>query len=134
MSVTASISRGLRAALLMALAGLALAVPQATATPTLPLGHATRWVTDASGRVVIAHGINMVYKRPPYYPAAVGFDAEDAEFLQSIGINAVRVGVIWKGLEPEPGVFEAAYAKQIEETVTMLAAHGIVALLDMHQD
>jgi hypothetical protein len=33
-----------------------------------PLGQAGRWITDASGRVVIVHGINMVYKLAPYYP------------------------------------------------------------------
>ncbi len=64
-----------------------------------PLGHAGRWITDSSGRVVIVHGINMVYKRPPYYPAAVGFSDDDARFLQRIGFDAVRVGVIWKALE-----------------------------------
>lgn len=133
--VTAVIARGARVALLLALAGFALGAPQgAAAAPTLPLSHATRWITDASGRVVIVHGINMVYKRAPYYPSATGFGAEDAEFLQSIGMNAVRVGVIWKGLEPEPGVFDEAYVERIEETVNTLAAHGIVSVIDMHQD
>lgn len=113
---------------------LALGVSQAAAAPTLPLGHAKRWITDADGRVVIVHGTNMVYKRPPYYPSAAGFGEEDAAFLQSIGFNAVRVGVIWKGLEPEPGVFDSAYAAHIEETVRMLASHGILSLIDMHQD
>ncbi len=113
---------------------LALGVSQAGAAPVLPLGHAKRWITDADGRVVIMHGTNMVYKRPPYYPSAAGFGEEDAAFLQSIGFNAVRVGVIWKGLEPEPGVFDASYAAHIRETVQMLASHGILSQIDMHQD
>ncbi len=109
-------------------------VAPALATPALPLGHAGRWVTDASGRVVVVHGINMVYKLPPYYPAAVGFGDDDAAFLHSIGFNAVRVGVIWKALEPEPGVFSDTYLAQIADTVQTLARHGIVSLLDFHQD
>ncbi len=113
---------------------LALGASQAAATPTLPLNHTKRWITDADGRVVIVHGTNMVYKRPPYYPGAAGFGEEDAAFLQSIGFNAVRVGVIWKGLEPEPGVFDAAYVAHIKETVQMLASRGILSLIDMHQD
>jgi endoglycosylceramidase len=102
--------------------------------PVLPLYHAGRWITDARGRVVILHGTNMVYKLAPYYPAAIGFGPSDAKFLRRIGFNAVRVGVIWKGLEPKPGVFNAKYVAQIKATVTMLAHYGIVSLLDFHQD
>src|ERR1700736_6283157 len=100
----------------------------------LPLGHAGRWITDTGGRVVVVHGINMVYKLPPYYPAAVGFGDDDAAFLRRIGFNAVRGGVIWKALEPRPGVYDDAYLAQIAGTVATLTRHGIVALLDFHQD
>jgi endoglycosylceramidase len=113
----------------------ALATPgAASASPALPIGHAARWLTDAQGRVVIVHGTNMVNKLPPYYPAAIGFGEDDAAFLQSIGFNAVRVGVIWKAVEPEPGVYDNGYVEQIAETVQTLASHGIVSLLDFHQD
>jgi endoglycosylceramidase len=106
----------------------------ASVGPILPLSHSGRWITDASGRVVILHGINMVYKRPPYYPAAIGFGADDAAFLHSIGFNAVRVGVIWKAVEPQPGVYDATYLNHVAATVTTLARYGIVSLLDFHQD
>ena len=98
------------------------------------LAHAGRWITDASGRAVIVHGINLVYKRPPYYPATTGFGDDDAAFLSRIGFNAARVGVIWKALEPTPGVFDEAYLARIAGTVRTLARHGIVSLLDFHQD
>src|SRR4030088_2421106 len=81
----------------------------ARAAPTPPLSHSGRWITDAAGRVVIVHGINMVYKLPPYYPAAAGFGDDDAVFLARIGFNAVRVGVIWEAVEPSPGVYDHAY-------------------------
>jgi endoglycosylceramidase len=106
----------------------------AAAAPRLPLGHAGRWIIDASGRVVIVHGINMVYKLPPYDPAAIGFGDDDAAFLARIGFNAVRVGVIWKALEPSPGVYDDAYLAKIASTVRTLARHGVLALLDFHQD
>jgi endoglycosylceramidase len=106
----------------------------AQASPKLSFSHAGRWITDASGRVVILHGTNMVYKLAPYYPSAIGFGADDAAFLQRIGFNAVRVGVIWKGVEPQPGVFDDGYLRHISQTVTTLARHGIVSLLDFHQD
>ncbi len=109
-------------------------VTPAWASPALPLGHAGRWITDASGRVVVVHGINMVYKLPPYYPAAAGFGDDDAAFLHAIGFNAVRVGVIWKAVEPQPGSYDDSYLAQIAGTVRTLARHGIVSLLDFHQD
>jgi endoglycosylceramidase len=42
--------------------------------------------------------------------------------------------VIWKALEPAPGVFNDNYLASIESTVNMLGSHGIVSLLDFHQD
>jgi endoglycosylceramidase len=83
---------------------------------------------------VVVHGINMVYKLPPYFPAAAGFGDDDAAFLASLGFNAVRVGVIWKAVEPRPGVYDNAYLSRIASTVRTLARHGIVSLLDFHQD
>jgi endoglycosylceramidase len=106
----------------------------ALTAPALPLGHVGRWITDAHGRVMIVHGTNMVYKVAPYFPGAVGFDSDDAAFLRSIGFNAVRVGVIWKALEPQPGVYDDHYLAQIAATVHTLASQGILSLLDFHQD
>jgi endoglycosylceramidase len=120
-------------ALCAGLAGCAIPA-SAQAGLAVPLAHAGRWITDAHGRVVILHGTNMVYKLAPYYPAAAGFDAKDAAFLRSIGFNAVRVGIIWKAVEPQPGVYDDAYLEQIEQTVALLAQRGIVSLLDFHQD
>jgi endoglycosylceramidase len=120
--------------LLVALALAGASVDSASAAPALPLGHAGRWITDARGRVVIVHGTNMVYKLPPYDPAAVGFGNDDAAFLARIGFNAVRVGVIWKAVEPRPGVYDRAYLEQIARTVATLARHGVLSLLDFHQD
>ena len=111
-----------------------LGAGSAAAAPQGPLGHAGRWITDAQGRAVIVHGINMVYKRPPYYPEAVGFDDDDAAFLASEGYSAVRVGVIDGAVEPRPGIYDDAYLDHIAATVDTLARHGIVSLLDFHQD
>ena len=101
---------GWAAAVLAATGIVATGVAQARPTP--PLSHAGRWITDASGRVVVVHGINMVYKLPPYYPAKAGFGNDDAAFLARIGFNAVRVGVIWKALEPTPGHYDNAYKRR----------------------
>ncbi len=99
-----------------------------------PLGHAGRWITDGQGRVVILHGFNLVNKLAPYDPAAIGFDAGHAAFLREHGFNTVRLGIIWKALEPEPGAYDDGYLDRIAGTVDALGAEGIRVLLDFHQD
>lgn len=135
-----------RLGVLFAGLGFGVLIPVAAAAPvtqppvsavgsvSLPLGHAGRWITDSHGRVVILHGINMVYKVAPFYPSAAGFDDDDAAFLAGIGFNAVRVGVLWEAVEPSPGVYDTGYLSHIADTVATLARHGIVSLLDFHQD
>jgi endoglycosylceramidase len=104
------------------------------AAPRPPLSSTGRWITDSKGRVVILHGLNMVYKRPPYQPQAVGFGADDAAFLHRNGFDTVRLGLIYKAVEPQPGQYDAAYVNKIHSLERTLAAHGIFSLLDFHQD
>ena len=84
--------------------------------------------------MIILHGLNMVAKRPPYLPSKLGFTEDDARFLEANGFRAVRLGVIYKAVEPSPGVYDDDYLRQIEATVSMLARHGIYSLIDFHQD
>jgi endoglycosylceramidase len=106
----------------------------AQAGPTAPLGHSGRWITDAKGRVAILHGVNMVTKVPPYAPSAQGFGEDDAAFLQRNGFNAVRLGLIYKAIEPSPGSYDDAYLNDIAATEADLARHGVFSQLDFHQD
>ena len=93
-----------------------------------------RWVTDAQHRVVITQGINEIAKSAPYAPDAVGFGEDDAAFLEAQGFTSVRLGVLWAGVEPRPGVYDDAYLARVERTVRILNAHGIASVLDFHQD
>jgi endoglycosylceramidase len=122
-----------RSAWLVALAWLATSV-MAVAAPTAPLGHDGRWLTDAHGRAVILHGVNMVYKRPPYEPSATGFGPDDARFLARHGFDSVRLGLIYAGVEPQPGAYSADYLSAIKRTQRVLAKRGVFSLLDFHQD
>ena len=128
--------------LLLALAlGPAAASPASVvSTSASPGGGASRphqvgrWLLDAQGRVRIDHGVNMVYKRAPYAADATGFGADDARFLRRNGFTTVRLGLIWKAVEPEPGAYDDGYLDRAAATVRMLHRHGIVSLLDFHQD
>ena len=98
--------------------------------------HAGRFITDQKGRVATFHGVNMVNKiqASGYAPNAIGFGADDARFLAQNGFNVVRLGIIWKGLEPHPGVYDDAYLSRIMRTYKLLRKRGIAVLLDFHQD
>ncbi len=127
------------AAPLVALAVLSLAA-SAGAKPTPPLAHEGRWFTDADGRVVILHGLNMVSKVGSYRPADAGFGADDARWLSRNGFNTIRLGIIYKGLQPKPPSrsgdhrYRRGYVRSIAKTESQLAKRGIFSLLDFHQD
>ena len=96
-----------------------------------------RWLVDPQGRVVIVHGLNLVYKRPPYVPpdGPTGFTRRDASWLARHGFNAARVGTLWAGLTPDaPGQTDPAYLDQWQRVLDLLARKRIWIQLDMHQD
>jgi endoglycosylceramidase len=49
-------------------------------------------------------------------------------------LDVVRVGVIYRAVEPRPGVFDLGYLRSIASTVALLARRGVYSLLDFHQD
>src|SRR5215210_1663009 len=89
----------------------------ATATAEAPrLQRQGRFLVDQYGRVVIVHGLNMVWKRAPYAPpdTAAGFTAKDAAWLKKYGFNGARLGMLWAGVTPtKPGVADPSYFKRV---------------------
>ena len=118
------------------------------------------YLYDDQGRVVFFHGVNAVYKHPPYqlFPAPGkpwNLDAADASLMARLGFNVVRLGMTWKGLEPgtapsndpaictpgtpqDPGQYSQAvldsYLSRVKESVDLLGRFHIYTLLDAHQD
>jgi endoglycosylceramidase len=117
-----------------------LVTASASAAPQPPLANNGRWFVDDTGRVVILHGLNMVYKVGSYRPADSGFGPNDARWLKKNGFNTIRLGIIYKGLEPTPPAaggqpaYDVAYLQSIARTEAALAKKGIFTLLDFHQD
>lgn len=119
--------------------GAALVAPTAQAESTTPAvadrpDTVGRWIVDGQGRAVLPVGINLVNKKAPYTPQAIGFDEEDAAFLKAQGFDSVRLGINWAAVEPQPGQYDDAYLDKISESIRMLHRHGISTLVDSHQD
>ncbi|MCQ6561957.1 cellulase family glycosylhydrolase [Paenibacillus mendelii] len=88
---------------------------------------------DSFGREVILHGMGLVCKdKSRNY---IG-DWNESDFMkmQQWGCNVIRLGIIWDGLEPEPGVYDDAYLDQMEAWVRLAEQYGMHVFLDMHQD
>ena len=132
------------AAIAIALAGavphqaLATEVAPSPSTATItergPLGQSGRWFTDGDGRAFLTQGSNIVYKHDPYTPEAGGFNEDDADWLVQQGFDSMRVGIIWKAVEPKPGEYNDEYLDSIARTISMLTERGIAVLVDAHQD
>lgn len=71
------------------------------------------FILDSHGRVRFFHGTNAVQKAFPWFPQADMLSLERIQELQAMGFNALRLGVMWPGLEPERGVWNDTYLRQI---------------------
>lgn len=50
------------------------------------------------------------------------------------GLDHIRLAIYWQFLEPTQDTFNAAYLAKIEAALDRAQAHGILVILDMHQD
>ncbi len=88
---------------------------------------------DPTGRPLLLHGINVVNKsKEQAYTGGLG--PADFASIRSWGMNCVRFGILWDGLEPEPGKIDEAYLDRIAQCIKWARAQGLYILLDMHQD
>ncbi|MBW3595594.1 MAG: cellulase family glycosylhydrolase [Actinobacteria bacterium] len=101
------------------------------------------FIRDRHGRAVFFHGVNAVWKRPPYFPPSTlfgapksksYFDARDARFLARHGLNLVRLGNLFVGTEPKRDRFDDTYLDKTESITKMLARRDIAVQIDFHQD
>ncbi len=66
------------------------------------IDNTNKYILDSNGRAIIFHGVNVVYKLPPYIPKTDKFDPyfslskEDILIMKKLGFNLVRLGIIWE--------------------------------------
>jgi endoglycosylceramidase len=88
---------------------------------------------DPNGRQVIFNGINYISKNPDEKYIR-GIEPELFAEFKNWGFNCIRFGIIWAGLEPEPGKYNEEYLAEIDKRIQWAADNGIYVYLDMHQD
>ncbi|KAJ3179153.1 hypothetical protein HDU87_003111 [Geranomyces variabilis] len=113
-------------------------LPQLSQLPSVDT--ATTQLTDSLNRTRFFHGVNVVYKQPPYYPpfttfnASTSFSPHDIALLASLNVNLIRLGVHWAGAEPTRGQYDSTYFDAIRRIVKACAEERIYVLLEFHQD
>jgi len=103
---------------------------------------ATQRFVDGCGRQRFFRGANKVEKSPPYFPDPTVFQPGnsatlgDAALQQSLGFNAMRLGVMWAGAFPVRDAGEnASYLATVAAiSNTFAEGFGLATLVDAHQD
>jgi len=88
---------------------------------------------DQHNRELILNGINLIIKDPEqeYF---CGIGQNEVEKASDWGFNVIRLGIIWDGLEPEPGVYSDSMFHCLDERIKWCSENGLYVILDMHQD
>ena len=92
------------------------------------------------GRYTIFHGVNVVVKLPPFIPDTEKFDPyfsftdEDIAIIKRLGINLVRLGIIWESIEYAKGQYNSTHLEKMSTIVSKLEENGITVIIDAHQD
>src|SRR5690606_16616678 len=88
---------------------------------------------DGYGRHVLLHGVNMVCKEKECNYIGP-WTAKDFQKIKSWGMNVIRFGVIWDGIEPEPGIYDDDYIEGLRQLIQLANQYDFLVFLDMHQD
>ena len=86
------------------------------------------YIADSSGRALQFHGFNHKTENP---------DSITDELLAAAserGMDHLRLSIYWDALEPTEGTFDEAYLDRVVAALDRARAHGILVIIDMHQD
>jgi len=88
---------------------------------------------DPQGRQVVLHGLSVINKsKAADYQSWHG--PEEFAAMREWGMNCIRLGIFWDGVEPEPGRYDDEYIEKVDKRIAWARDNGLYVLLDMHQD
>jgi endoglycosylceramidase len=100
--------------------------------PRIRVDPNSQHFVDEYGRVRIFHGVNVVYKLPPFLPNLTHFDPQnsltddDLANLQKWGFNVIRFYTAWIGVNPKSeNEVDQNYLSQLSTAVQMMENKGI---------
>jgi endoglycosylceramidase len=115
-------------------------VPAPPEIPAIP-PRARDGATEVPAVPPLLHGINLVAKGDTGLagerdPASFrgNWTREDLGQLRDMGLDAVRLGVMWSAAAPAPGRFDEQYLDWIGDQLDQLHELGFAVVLDAHQD
>ena len=97
-------------------------------------------IVDNLGRERIFHGVNVIYKSKPWHPTidsfnyTQSFNDDDITIIKNMGLNVIRLGVMWPGIEPIKGLYNMTYLNLMKSIVKKLEKNNIFVLVEFHQD
>jgi endoglycosylceramidase len=127
-------------AALALLAALCAAPAPAAALPLTVQRGADPAITTTDGREVLLRGINVnqlgdYWAADPAKPTVIPLREDDMAGIARLGFNTVRLVLNWSALQPAPGGgLDPAELARIRQAVGWARAHGLLVVLDMHQD
>ncbi|MBR3768138.1 MAG: cellulase family glycosylhydrolase [Clostridia bacterium] len=94
---------------------------------------------DEHGRERIFNGINFVYKGVAVDEDGVlryktDLNEERLIALKKKGINVIRLGLTWAGIEPEMGKYNTEYLDGYKAILKLCEKHEVYVYIDWHQD
>ncbi|MBR3974473.1 MAG: cellulase family glycosylhydrolase [Clostridia bacterium] len=98
-----------------------------------------RRIIDNFGRERIFNGLNFVYKGcEPDEDGVIRYKSDITdELLKKLtakGINIIRLGMTWAGIEPNPCEYNNAYLDGVKEILALCEKNNMYVFLDWHQD
>ena len=94
---------------------------------------------DDNGRERIFNGINFVYKGIEKDEDGViryktDLTEDVLKALKKKGMNVIRLGLTWAGIEPEPGKYNTEYLDGYKAILKLCEKHEMYVYVDWHQD
>ena len=95
-------------------------------------------LAEILGQDLVPRGINLIHKGNRLKDGTFNFYPDWPEDLYErfakLGMNLVRLGVLWAAIEPRPRQYDMRYLGFIQQQLDKAREAGLYVLLDMHQD